>query len=181
MHLPIKFAHIKTRKVVKYPEGGYKFFEPKKYAWLARFAWKLLTKLKALDPFHYTYDVQTFGYTEQENITRAILEQFDHIVRDNRRINDFVFLVGSDTFHELTHLNVLEPIQFPLGEVRYGEMKSEDGCRVYEHRYSIRGLVVHVSPYVSGMAIVPRDLFESKQKITIEEKVTERPDLYGKY
>ena len=126
MHLPIKFAHIKTRKVVKYPEGGYKFFEPKKYAWLARFAWKLLTKLKALDPFHYTYDVQTFGYTEQENITRAILEQFDHIVRDNRRINDFVFLVGSDTFHELTHLNVLEPIQFPLGEVRYGEMKSED-------------------------------------------------------
>jgi hypothetical protein len=60
-------------------------------------------------------------------------------------------------------------------------MKSEDGCRVYEHRYSIRGLVVHVSPYVSGMAIVPRDLFETKQKITIEEKVTERPDLYGKY
>jgi hypothetical protein len=180
MHLPIKFAHIKTRKVVKYPEG-YKFFEPKKYAWLARLAWKLLTKLKALDPFHYTYDVQTFGYTEQDIVTRAILEQVDHITRDNRRITDFVFLVGSDTFYELAHLNVLEPIHFPLGEVRYGEMKSEDGCRVYEHRYSIRGLVVHVSPYVSGMAIVPRDLFESKQKITIEEKVTERPDLYGKY
>lgn len=169
--LPIKFAHIERMMAVEYPEG-YKFFKPKKYAWLARKLWWALEKLHALQPWMHKFEVASYGYTEQEKVSDAILEQIDYILRDGRKVEDFAIVVGGSTFNELTSMKMFQSLAVPLSMMQYNERRPENKG-LYEYRYTYRGLFVHVNPYMEGIAVIPRIILEEKPK-GIEKQVDRR-------
>lgn len=177
--LPIKFAHITRVMAVEYPEG-YKFFKPKKYAWLARKLWRALEKLHALQPWFHKFEVATYGNTEQKNLSDAIFKQIDYILRDGRNIEDFAIVVGGSTFNELTGMKMFQELSVPLQMMRYYERRPENKG-LYEYRYTYRGLYVHVNPYMEGIALIPRVILEEKPK-GIEKQINRQelsPYEYG--
>jgi len=159
--LPIRFAQLTRSTAILKPEG-YRFFKPKKYGWLARLLWRGLEKLHALE--QYTTLIETYSYTQQnqEDLTKAIMGHIDYLLRDGCKIEDYAFIVGGETYYELTNTmlrNSANVMRFPAGNIRFNNYDDEGTRYVYE----FRGIPVHVVPNMSGIAAVPKVLIEKKK------------------
>lgn len=132
------------------------FKEPKKYKWVARLAWALLSKLKALRVKQETVTTITYSSTDAKTITnkihRAILEMFERGLRRE----DVVLVIGGIDFDELVSIQVdYQHMGFPLAEVSF----TRESHGQYE-RMTYKGLTVQVIPSMKGFALIPRVVIE---------------------
>lgn len=121
--------------------------------YLARAAWWLLNKLKALEPYFETVRTWTYVPHEQAPLHEAMLKAVDY---DLRYVADdkAVFIIGGATFSELVGAPAFqEQMRFSTGP--FGMNDPYRGRRMFD-------IPIHVVPNMTGMAIVPRVIIESK-------------------
>lgn len=159
---PIRFAQM-NETPIKYTPLGYRFFKPRKHKWLARLLWWGLQKLKALAPFEYEVTIHTYGPAEQKKVDEAIMEHIDHVASkvfmEGKEWDDYALIMGGETFHELTGILMKTMITVPSGRFHFNFNGG-----TYGNHFS--GFPVHVIPFHTGTALVPKVLIEKVDNST---------------
>lgn len=144
-----------VKEVLSYHSTAYMLMTDS--GWIARAAWWLLKKRRALTPFVETTRTWTFYPHHQQPLHDAMLKACDSdlpFIRDGKA----VFIIGGRTFQELTNAPAFKnTVTFECCP-----FKSEDpyyGRRAFN-------IPVHVVPNMVGMALVPRVLIEMKNEAT---------------
>jgi len=132
----------------------YKLFKPKRWIWLARLAWWVLKKLRALEPWCETVTTYTYQRQNHDDINQALRELRQDITRAAARSEDFAVIVGEHTFNSIVHRNKASLRHFVLqgGALHYPTTGG--------YRGSVLGFPIHIVPYVEGMAVVPKVVIE---------------------
>jgi hypothetical protein len=141
------------REVVERKETPYRLLDKKAGA-LARCAWWLLGKLKALDPYYESVRSWTYVPHEQAALHEAMLKAVDY---DLRYIYEgkAVFIVGGATFSELVGAPAFrDQMRFVTGPFSLDD--GYRGRRMFD-------IPIHVVPNMTGFAVVPRVVIETKK------------------
>lgn len=128
--------------------------EPQRHAWLARLCWKLLHRLKALEMYSET--VETFTYTkeDQKTLTKMVMSIGDFLWDADDDPERYVVICGAMDFQEaIRSPEIHREMAFQIGPF---------GSDLPYRR--IFNMDVHVVPYMSGVAIVPRVVIEKKAR-----------------
>lgn len=142
-----------VRDVIERKETPYMLLDSKAGI-VARWAWWVLHKLKALTPYVETVRRWEYVPHQQRALHEAMLEAVDH---DLRYVADgkAVFIVGGATFSELASAPAFrEQMQFMTGP--FGVEDPYHGRRIFD-------IPIHVVPGMVGMAVVPRVIVETKK------------------
>lgn len=118
---------------------------------IARAAWWLLQKMKALQIYHETIRTWTYEPHKQQALHEAMLTAADG---DLRYIYEgkAVFIIGGQEFSELTNAPVFrEEMMFRTGP--FGFQDAYRGRQIFN-------IPIHVVPHMTGMAVIPKVLIE---------------------
>lgn len=118
---------------------------------IARAAWWLLGKLKALDPYFEKVHRWEYVPHQQAALHEAMLKAVDH---DLRYVADgkAVFIIGGATFSELVSAPAFrDQMLFMTGPFAMSD--GYHGRRMFD-------IPIHVVPNMTGMAVVPRAIVE---------------------
>jgi hypothetical protein len=128
--------------------------EPKRFAWLARLCWKLLHRLNALEM--YSEKVVRWTYTKeaQETLTKMVMKMGDFLWEAADDPERYVVVCGAEDFHEaLRSPEMRHEMVFSIGP--FGS------DRPYRRMFNMD---VHVVPYLSGIAVIPRVVVEKQAR-----------------
>lgn len=140
-------------EVVERIETPYRLLD-KKAGVIARAAWWVLNKLKALEPFYEK--VQRWEYVphKQAALHEAMLAAIDHDLRFVYE-RKAVFIIGGKTFSELVGAPAFrERMMFMTGEFFMGSNP---------YAGQMFDIPIHVVPNMVGMAVVPRVIIETER------------------
>lgn len=132
--------------------------EPKRHAWLSRLCWKILHRLNALEMYSET--VETFNYTkeDQKTLTKMVMSIGDFLWEAADDPERYVVICGAMEFQEAIRSPELHhALAFQIGP--FGTN------RPYRRMFNMD---VHVVPYLSGIAVVPRVVIEKQAKVAPE-------------
>lgn len=121
---------------------------------VAKAAWWLLGKLKALRPFSETVYRWDYVPHKQAALHEAMLDAVD---RDLRYVADgkAVFIIGGATFSELVNAPAFrDQMRFMTGP--FGMQDPYYGRRMFD-------VPIHVVPNMTGLAVVPRAIIETRK------------------
>lgn len=143
MRIPqtLVFARVESSK--QFVDTNAYNFKPSKLPWLAKLAWKLLHRLKALSLYHHPIRVYKYTPDEQVKVTEALREQLDCLTTAEQFRNARI-IMGAADFDELLHHKFSQPAELMTGELRI----KENGMTFY------RNIPIHVVPNVKGVAVI---------------------------
>lgn len=147
---------MRLDSIIAYSETPYKLRkEPKRFAWLARLAWKLLHKLNALDI--YSEKVTTWHYSKARatELADRIMEMRDDLERYYEDPDRYAVVMGQNDFMELMHAPFMREEMVYIARINHCSSP---------YRGIVRGLPVHVVPWLAGMAVLPKVVIETKTK-----------------
>jgi hypothetical protein len=131
---------------------SYQFREPKKWAWVARLAWKLLKRLGALDMLTERLVRFDFGKKQAEFCGNEILKKCENLHEFHDDPSRYICIVGNEQFREILHSpDFHREAAFIAGPLaRGGRFRSAEyfGVRIY------------CIPHLSGWAMIPRHIVE---------------------
>jgi len=122
---------------------------PPKLTWLCNFLWKILRKLKALEPYIHEYTTWTYIPASHPSLQNEISNVLTTAIRYNES-NDLIILVGGDTFKELTQSPVFNQI-FNFRSVNMKGIKNPFEVGTC-YSYPIR-----VIPWMKGIIALPKE------------------------
>ena len=124
-------------------------------SWFARMLWRILEKMKALDPYSETVRTWTYSKPQRQNLMEAIqLATYEFNALYNR---DAVLVIGGKDFAELTGSPAFcSMMRFDTGDFYYEDV---DG---FTKR--ILGVPVHVVPNMKGFAVIPKHIVVKRKE-----------------
>lgn len=142
------FAKTKIDRVFK--ETGAVTFKPGRWKWVANVAWRVLNRLRALEPFYHP--LETYSYTPdlQMKVTDAIIKHAENI-RSKSDLARAVAIMGAADFQELTHIHLTDRTSLLTGEIRVSENNNGKIMTTY------RNIPIQVIPNLKGVAVILRD------------------------
>lgn len=139
------------RSVMVRPEG-YMFFKPKRHAWLARLAWKLLRKLHALEPYGFREKVTTFApHTAAASLLPELNAQLNALDLPGSKA---LVLMGTEDYIEACRDPELYALAFNFavrGRTGYGGPVMP----------TVFHMPVIVEPTIRGVVVLPKAQFVS--------------------
>lgn len=160
---PLRFAQLETTEVWNRPEGWKIKSTPSPVWWrrkLADLCWKVLFKLDALEQFSYSVKSYTYGKKEQDKLTKHVLENINEVIMSVESqyelINNYCIVIGEEDYMELmgTYESFRYNINVPSGEFFVGRGG---------YRTVFCGVPIHVVPYASGIAAIPKVIVEKRK------------------
>lgn len=113
-----------------------------------------------MEQFSYSVKSYTYGKEEQDKLTKHVLENINEVILSVESqydlINNYCIVIGERDYMELmgTHESFRYNIEVPLGDVFVGRGG---------YRTMFRGVPIHVVPYASGIAAIPRVIVEKRK------------------
>lgn len=118
---------------------------------LSRFLWWCLEKLRVLDPHYDVVQTWTFIPEDHPALVQRVFEAV-RTVDNHRSLEDVVVVMGAKDFQELTGAPHM-PTMFTVEVGPFSRQGPYYGRELF-------GLPVHIVPYVSGFAILPKAIVE---------------------
>lgn len=156
----IGFMNVTPHKTV-YRPVGWQAAELSGIWWrdmVASVCWSILRRLNALKKFEYE-DV-SYEYTEahKDAVTEVVQDAIQAVANTDIDVESCCILMGSVEFSQLTDAQpFIRPLTVGTGVIGYAQGKSSRYVCEYE------GLPVCVSPFVTGVALIPRVFVETRE------------------
>ena len=146
----------------------------KRTGWLARLCWHILGRIGALVPFDEKVHVLTYTHDAQKRVSTRMMHAVTDILKMGGEPELYAAVMGADEFAELCWDQEANHsmVHFRVRTERFGYIPSrdEDDPEGYHgYRASYHGISVHVVPFLSGVAMIP--------KVVIEMPRSRMPDL----
>lgn len=148
---------IRETSVRRRPEG-YRIKHTTGIWWrdkLGSLLWKLLHKIGALEQYWFNEKIYHYGAEQQGKIADLIEEQILQVIDRHGRVEDHCIVLGGKDFADI--MRSYEP--FGLITVGAGRMSFGFASG---YRCELRGLPVHVVPYLRGVAVLPKVIVEKR-------------------
>jgi hypothetical protein len=151
-----RLAILKRAQTMHYTPTPYKIAKkPPRFAWLARFCWWALHKLKALEPFFESTKIYTYTEADQEKVSERVHFAACEILDRELNPEDYAVVMGAHDFAELA-----QELDMPgYITVTAGEWRKQTYGGYVAHLY---GLPVHVVAGLSGAALIPKVIIEKQ-------------------
>lgn len=122
---------------------------------VARWCWRLLHKLNAVEQYGFYETVYSYGPAEQDAVGSMIERGILELIDQGRNVEDYSIVLGAQDFAELVKgFTPQDLITVPSSRLTFRGRGS--------YRAEFRGLPVHVVPNLSGLAILPKVIIEQK-------------------
>jgi len=141
-----------VREITKIPTDAFAFKRnPPRFGWLARLCWRLLQKLGALSPHSEKVHSWTYKESDRKAVLDIIKEAHLDLGRYYQKPAEYVIVVGQAEFYEIARDAT------PYG---LAQMTLSVGS-LYQHGMRVGEMDVHVVPWLSGVAVIPRAILRS--------------------
>lgn len=153
----LQFSPIVIDQIIDYPEG-YKIRSrtgSQIKDTIAKWMWRALLRMRALEPFGVPMKRIRYGEAEQEKVSDLIHDQLIHLLDRDQDPEDYALLVGAKEFAEI----IGDPMDFcqhiTVPARTYFRMR--DG-----YKAEFDGIPIHVVQSMSGAVVVPKVLIEKR-------------------